>query len=78
MRSLLVAVALILVGVAGLGFYLGWFHVSTNGTDQKPSATITMDRDTIHADEEKATEKVKGLERTVKEETGNLAGKAKQ
>ena len=61
MRTLLVVVVLLLVGIAGLGFYRGWFHLSTNSTDQKPSATITVDKDKIHADEEKAREKVQGL-----------------
>ena len=78
MRTLLVVVVLLLVGFGGLGFYLGWFHLSTNGTDQKPSATITMDKDKIHADEETAKEKVQGFGQKVKEETGDLAGKVKQ
>ena len=78
MRFLLVLVVLLLVGLAGLGFYRGWFHLSTNSTDQKPSATITVDKEKIHADEEKATEKVEGLGRNVKEKTGELTGKAKQ
>ena len=71
MRFLLVLVVLLLVGVAGLGFYRGWFRLSTNSTDQRPSATITVDKDKIHADEDKATEKVKGLGRDVKDKTGN-------
>jgi len=70
MRFLLVVIFFLLVGVAGLGFYRGWFHLSTNSTDQKPSATITVDKDKIHADEDKATEKVKGLGRDVKDKTG--------
>jgi hypothetical protein len=77
MRFLLVLIVLLLVGVAGLGFYQGWFHLSTNNTDQKPSVTLTMDRDKVHADEDKATEKVEGLGRNVKEKTGELTGKAK-
>jgi hypothetical protein len=76
-RFLLAVVFLLLVGVAGLGFYRGWFHLSTNSTDQKPSATITVDKDKIHADEEKATEKVEGLGRNVKEKTGDLTEKVK-
>jgi hypothetical protein len=40
MKALLIVVVLLLVGIAGLGFYQGWFHFSTNGTDRKPSATI--------------------------------------
>jgi hypothetical protein len=77
MRFLLVLIVLLLVGVAGLGFYRGWFRLSTNSTDQRPSATITVDKDKIHADEDKATEKVEGLGRNVKEKTGDLTEKAK-
>ena len=61
MRTLLVVVVLLLVGTAGLGLYRGWFDLSTDHTDHKPSATITVDKDKIHADEEKAREKVQGL-----------------
>jgi preprotein translocase subunit SecF len=78
MRTLLVAVVLLLVGIAGVGFYQGWFHLSTNSTDQKSSTTITVDKDKIHADEEKAKEKVQGLGQEVKEKTGDLTEKVKQ
>ena len=57
MRTLMFVVVLLLVGIVGVGFYRGWFQVSTNNTDQKPSATVTVDKDKIHADEQKAKEK---------------------
>ena len=78
MRTLLVVVVLLLVGIAGFGFYRGWFHISTNSAVQESSATITVDKDKIHADEEKAKEKVQGLGQEVKEKTGNLTEKVKQ
>jgi hypothetical protein len=78
MKTLLLVVALLLVGIAGLGFYRGWFHLSTSSTDQKPSATITVDQDKIHADEEMAKDKVQGLGQDVKEKTGDLTEKVKQ
>jgi hypothetical protein len=78
MRRLLVVLALFVAGIAGLGFYRGWFQLSTNSTDQKPSATITVDKDKIHADEEMAKEKVQGLGQKVKEKTGDLTEKVKQ
>ncbi len=77
MRALLVVVVLLFVGIAGLGFYRGWFHLSTNSTDQKPSATITVDKDKIHADEEKAKDTVQGLGQEVKEKTGALTEQVK-
>jgi hypothetical protein len=61
MKPLLIVVVLLLVGIAGLGFYQGWFHLSTSRTDQKSNATITVDKDKIHADEAMAKEKVQDL-----------------
>jgi hypothetical protein len=78
MRFLFVLAVLLLVGVASFGFYRGWFQLSTNSTNQRPSATITVDKDKIHADEEKATVKVEGLGRNVKERAGDLTAKVKQ
>jgi hypothetical protein len=72
MKTLLVVVVLLLVGIAGFGFYQGWFRLSTDGTDQKPSATITVDKDKIRADEEKAKEEVQGFGQKVKDKTGDL------
>ena len=71
-KTLLVVVVLLLAGIAALGFHRGWFHLSTNSTDQKPSATITVDKDKIHADEEAAKEKVQELGRAAKEKINDL------
>ena len=78
MKALVLMVVLLLVGIGGLGFYRGWFSFSTTNTDQKPSATFTLDKDKIHADEEKAREEVQGLGQKVKDKTGELTGKVKQ
>ncbi|MGA2618327.1 MAG: hypothetical protein ABSF26_12005 [Thermoguttaceae bacterium] len=61
MKALLFVVVLFLVGIAGLGFYRNWFNISTSSTDQKPSATFTVDKDKIHADEQAAKDEVHGL-----------------
>jgi hypothetical protein len=74
MRTLLVVVVLLVIGIAGYGFYRGWFQLSTNNTDQKPSATFTMDKDKIHADEEKLKEFGHGA----KEKPGQQTDKVKQ
>ncbi|MGD0900590.1 MAG: hypothetical protein ABR915_22380 [Thermoguttaceae bacterium] len=78
MKALFVVAVLLLVGIAGLGFYRGWFSLSTGGTAQDPSATITVDKDKIHADEEMAKKEVQGFGHEVKEKTGNLTEKVKQ
>ena len=57
MRRLLVVLVVLLAGIVGLGFYQGWFRVSTASTDDKVNTTITIDKDKLQADEQKAKEK---------------------
>jgi hypothetical protein len=76
MKTLVFVLVLLLVGTAGLGFYRGWFRLSTDNTDRQPSATITVDKDKIHEDEQKAKDKVQGFGKETKEKIGDRAGKA--
>ena len=71
-------VVLLLVGIVGLGFYRGWFGLSTNNTDHTSSATITVNQDKIRADETRAKEKVQDIEHKAKEKTGVRADKVDQ
>ncbi len=61
MKKLLGAIIVLLLVIACVGFYLGWFSITTNATPQKSSTTITVDKDKIKADELKAKERVKEL-----------------
>jgi hypothetical protein len=68
--SRLCAVFLLLAaGIAGLGFYLGWFSVSTARTKDTVNVTVTMDQDKIREDKEKAKEKVQEIGNQVRERT---------
>ena len=78
MKKLVVVVVLLLATVAGLGFYRGWFSLSTENTDHKPSATITVDKDKIREDEQKSKDKVQGFEQSAKKKIGDRAGKVEQ
>lgn len=78
MKTLLVVVVLLLAGIAGLGFYQGWFRLSTDSSEQQPNAAFTLDKDKIHADGEAAKDTVQGLGQEVKEETGDLTEKGQQ
>lgn len=55
MRTFLFIVALLLVSLIGVGFYRGWFQLSseTDNAEHKVHTTLTVDQDKIHADEEK-------------------------
>ena len=77
MRTLMLVVVLLAVGIAGVGYYRGWFAFSTSGTGQMPSATITVDKNKFHEDEQKAKDDVQGTGQKAKQEVGNLTGKSK-
>ena len=78
MRTLMFVVVLFLVGIVGVGFYRGWFQLSTDTATQRPSATITVDKDKIRADEQKAKDKVQDLGQEAKEKIGVRTGKAQE
>jgi hypothetical protein len=44
--------------IAGLGYYRGWFQVSTEGSDHQSDMTISVDRDKIRGDEDKVKKSV--------------------
>ena len=76
MKSLIIVVVLVLVGIAGFGYYRGWFAVSTNNTDQQPSATVTVDKAKFHEDEQKARDDVHGFGQEAKKKIGDRDSKA--
>jgi hypothetical protein len=78
MKNLVFVAVLLLVGIAGVGLYRGWFHLSTNGAGHEPSATVTVDKDKLHADEQRAKDKVQRLEQEAKKKIGDWEGKAKE
>ena len=77
MRTLMFVVILLAVGIAGVGYYRGWFAFSTSSTGQMPSATITVDKNKFHEDEQKAKDDVQGAGQKAKQDVGNLTGKSK-
>jgi hypothetical protein len=67
MRRLLIVFVLVVAGIVGLGFYRGWFRLATGETDGKASIPVTVDREKIEQDKEKAKEKVQEWEQKAKE-----------
>jgi predicted negative regulator of RcsB-dependent stress response len=74
MKTLFTVFVLLVIGIVGVGFCQGWFHITTHNTDQKSSATISVDKDKIRADEGKVKEKVEDLGHKAKEKTGERTG----
>jgi hypothetical protein len=61
MGRFLVVVLLLAAGVIALGFYMNWFQFATESGKGKTDVKVTIDRDQIKADADKAREKVSGL-----------------
>ncbi len=78
MRTLFGMVVLLLIVIAGVGFYQGWFHFSTSSTEQGPSATITVDQNKIHEDEQKAKDRVQDFRQDAKQKVGDRTGNAEE
>ena len=68
MRAILVVVVLLVVGIAGVGFYRGWFQLSsdTDSAGHSINATFTVDEDKMRDDKETLQE----LGHQQQEETG--------
>ena len=66
----MIVVVVLVVGVAALGFYRGWFRLSADATDQESSATFTLDQDKFKADGDKAKERVQEFGDKTKETVG--------
>lgn len=77
MKRFLVLVLVLAVGIVGLGLYLGWFHFSTGGTDEKPNVTFTVDKDKIEKDKKKAEEELHKAGQAVREKIGHGTEKSK-
>jgi len=71
MTRFLGALVLLAALIIGLGWYLGWFHFSTTGDDQKTHINITVDQDKIRGDEEKAKERLREIGQKVKGRAGD-------
>jgi hypothetical protein len=69
-QRLFALVVIIAVCVAGLGFYRGWFNLSTEGSDHETDMTISVDRAKIRGDEEKVENSVRDLGKKPTEKIG--------
>jgi hypothetical protein len=77
-KTLVILFVLLLVGIVVLGFFRGWLQLSTGTANQSPSATISVDKDKIRADEQKAKDRVQGLGQEAKEKIGDRTSKVKE
>ena len=77
MRFLMFVLVLVAVGIAGFGYYRGWFAVSTNSAGPTPSATVTVDKAKFREDEQKARDDVQAFGQEAKKKIGDRDGNSK-
>jgi multidrug efflux pump subunit AcrB len=65
---MLLGLALIVAVVAVLGFYLGWVHFSSSSDGGSARVTVSVDKDQIQEDTDKAVDTVQDLGQQAKDE----------
>ena len=80
MKKLFGTLLLLLICVAGIGFYRGWFSVSTHSNESeshKIDVNLSVDTDKVKADAETVKEKAAELTGDAKDEASRLGDQAK-
>jgi hypothetical protein len=77
MNRLLIVLLLIVACGVGLGFYLGWFGVTSDSADGKSHFTFTVDKDKVQEDENKVLTKMHDVGHKVKDKATAPTGNAK-
>lgn len=62
MKQLFVVLVLLVAGFVGLGFYRGWFEMTSDKTDPNANVKLSYDADKLKEDAAKAQEKVQPKE----------------
>ena len=82
MRSFVVTLLVTIVVVIGVGFYLGWFGVSSTDSASETDVNITIDKAKMEEDTRKASEKAEevgaAITERAKEMGSEISEKAKE
>ena len=76
MQRFLFLLVLVGIGVVGLGFYLGWFHIGSDSADGKSNVTLSVDEDKFREDRKTAAGNVQDLGRQLKDQVAGRSGKS--
>jgi hypothetical protein len=78
MKRLFFLLVLAAVAIGVLGFYQGWFALTTSTTvDGKQNLGVTVDKDKIKDDAAKAEQKTKDLAEKAKDKTVDTVNRAR-
>lgn len=75
MKNLCTLLVLSVIAIAILGYYRDWFHLSSDSMDDTLTLHLTVDKEKLKEDEERAKQKLEEggavLQKKAKEITGN-------
>ena len=78
MRNFLGTLTILALLVAGVGFYRGWFDVSTDDQPGITNVELTIDKDRISQDAEAASAKARDLTSRIDDQFGESAAEASE
>ena len=78
MVRMFLTLAVIVVAVAVLGFYLGWFHFSSGSDPNNAHITVSVDKDQIQQDKDKTVDKVQDLGQQAKDKVATTTQKTQE
>jgi hypothetical protein len=76
MKNFVIGLVLIVAGIVGLGFYRGWIHFTSDRATDKPSVTLTVDKEKIQDDKNKAVGTAQDLGRQAKDKAAPTTEKS--
>lgn len=74
MKNLCTLVVLLVVGIAVLGYYRDWFQFSSESTDKDATFHLTVDKERLKEDREKARDQLQETGRVLKEKAKEVTG----
>ena len=77
MKTVLIFLALIAAVGVSVGYYLGWFNVSSGHDQGKATVTLSVDKDRIRDDKDRVVDKAQDLEHQAAERIAATTQKAK-
>ncbi len=79
MARFLALIIVLIAIVAAVGFYQGWFHLSSSSSsaDDTSAVTLTVDKAKLHKDEKLAKDKVEAVGNEVKDKVAPTTQPAK-
>ena len=73
--SLLSLIVVLVALTIGLGFYMGWFQISSSSENNKPNISLTVDGNKLAADKNKAVDAVQDLGQKAKDKVAGTTPK---